>query len=353
MRRIGRTPTDPAPGPGEAPRPAPGNEPQPETPEWSFIIPCLNEDDFLPTTLHELDRHVPEGVRYEIVVVDHGSTDRTADIARRHGAHVVVAPHVSLGALRNRGAQAARGKVLIYLDADISLTPKWRKHIVAAVASLSDEPTGAVMTGSMPLPAPSSSWAGRYWESGRRVGGPVSMLGGGHMIMRRDRFFRIGGFPDDVDAGEDEELCARARRSGGSVLAHPELEVVHRGAPGSLSAFIHRQFWHGLGDAKNLARLLRSPMALVSGLFLLLHGLLPILLLGGGAARILFAPAAASILAIPATAALRRLGTLEDRRFPPLLILYWLCFLARGAAIAVRPFGVQRRRRRPAPAPGS
>ena len=53
-----------------------------------------------------------------MIVVDDGSTDRTADIGREHGAQVVSVAHRQIAATRNAGARAARGDVFIFVDAD-------------------------------------------------------------------------------------------------------------------------------------------------------------------------------------------------------------------------------------------
>jgi hypothetical protein len=308
----------------------------------SFIIPCLNEEEFIGDTVARIHECVPEGINYEIIVADHGSVDQSPLIAERLGARVIRASGTSLGGLRNAGARAARGSVLIYLDADTSLTPAWTSHIHGVVQGLSR--SHPQLTGSMAVPEPDSTWVSQTWESGRSSAGPVRTLSGAHLIIRRDQFFLVGGFPEEVDAGEDEGLSARVWKVGGEVLADPRLEVVHRGSPATVSDFFHRQFWHGLGDANTLGRLVRSATALTALLFLVLHGVLISAAILADLRMVI--GSASAVGAIPLASAWRRTRKHSDASIWRLLALYWVYYWARGLAVMLRPLGLASRRKR-------
>lgn len=81
------------------------------------VLPCLDEAEALPWVL---DR-VPWGWR--AIVVDNGSSDRSADIARALGAHVVHEPHRGFGAACHAGLTAATADVVCFCDCDASLDP--------------------------------------------------------------------------------------------------------------------------------------------------------------------------------------------------------------------------------------
>ena len=81
----------------------------------SFVIPAWNEESVLGPTLEAVrvaTRHL--AAPSEVIVADDGSTDRTAEIARQHGAQVVTVHHRQISATRNAGAQAAQGDLLIF-----------------------------------------------------------------------------------------------------------------------------------------------------------------------------------------------------------------------------------------------
>src|SRR5688572_21460895 len=89
----------------------------------SFIIPAYNEELLLGRTLRALDDAARGlGEPFEIIVVDDASTDRTADVAREHGARVVSVNRRQIAATRNAGAREASGELLFFIDADTVVT---------------------------------------------------------------------------------------------------------------------------------------------------------------------------------------------------------------------------------------
>ena len=89
----------------------------------SFIVPAHNEEALLDRTLSALRESVSAlGEPYEIVVVDDASTDRTGEIALEHGDRVISVSHRQIAATRNAGAAAATGDILIFVDADTTVT---------------------------------------------------------------------------------------------------------------------------------------------------------------------------------------------------------------------------------------
>lgn len=94
----------------------------------TVVIPALNAAATLPETLGALG-----GQAAEVIVVDGGSADGTADVARRHGAHVLAAPR-GRGVQLAAGAAAARGPWLLLLHADTRLAPGWEAAVRAAMA---------------------------------------------------------------------------------------------------------------------------------------------------------------------------------------------------------------------------
>lgn len=86
-------------------------------PYLSIVIPVKNEEVRLPKLLTALKKQTFRD--YEIIVADFNSTDRTREIAQAYGATIVSGGLPSVG--RNRGAQAARGEISLFLDADTSI----------------------------------------------------------------------------------------------------------------------------------------------------------------------------------------------------------------------------------------
>ena len=84
----------------------------------SLIVPAYNEEALLAATLVQLQAAANAvGELYELIVVDDGSTDRTAEIARPHNARVVRVNVRQIGAARNAGPKVATAELLVSLDA--------------------------------------------------------------------------------------------------------------------------------------------------------------------------------------------------------------------------------------------
>lgn len=104
--------------------------PQPELPsspilaaeptvEISIVLPCLNEEQAIGGCIDTIQAIITaQHLSAEIVVVDNASTDRSAEIARAHGARVVAQPVRGYGNAYQKGFAEARGRFIVMADAD-------------------------------------------------------------------------------------------------------------------------------------------------------------------------------------------------------------------------------------------
>jgi len=107
-------------------------EQAPERPRTAVIIPVLNEEKGLPMVLAD----IPADLVDEIVVVDNGSTDRSAEVAREQGARVVVALQRGYGSACLAAIAATQEhEVLVFLDGDYSDYPEDMRQLLAPVVS--------------------------------------------------------------------------------------------------------------------------------------------------------------------------------------------------------------------------
>jgi glycosyltransferase involved in cell wall biosynthesis len=111
----------------------------------SLIIPVLNEAGSIGALLAE----IPPEAADEVLVVDNGSTDDTAAIARGAGVRVVSEPRRGYGYACAAGAAVASGEALVFMDGDGSFLPEQISLLVAAVAGGADLALGTRMRGGM------------------------------------------------------------------------------------------------------------------------------------------------------------------------------------------------------------
>jgi glycosyltransferase involved in cell wall biosynthesis len=176
----------------------------------SFIIPAYNEERYIGRTLAAADaagRAI--GGPFEIVVVDDASDDRTAEIARGHGARVVSVHHRQIAATRNAGARAAAGEMFFFVDADTVVTPR---AVAAAVAAMRRGAAGGGSAfrfdGELPL-------LGRIMQA---VTGPLykfaGLASGCFLFCTRSAFERVGGFDEGLYCAEEAAMSRALARQG-------------------------------------------------------------------------------------------------------------------------------------------
>lgn len=229
----------------------------------SFIIPAYNEEKHLPKVFATINQLINDLV-YEIIVVDNGSTDSTVKIAQEFGAKVLTDPSGTIASLRNLGADCAIGEVLVFLDADVFITPKWAKEIVSLTSKL--EENNRIVTGSRCGISANPSWIEKYWFLPMTLE-ESNYMNSGHLIIDREIFNEIGGFNDTLITGEDYEFCMRAKQKGIVIINNPKLHVIHEGYPKTLKQFIRREKWHGIQDASNMRSFLKSKPAILAILY--------------------------------------------------------------------------------------
>lgn len=224
-------------------------------PSLSVVICAYNAEP----TLDECLRHVcaldyPE---LDIVVVDDGSTDATAQIAARYPrARLVQIEHAGLSVARNAGIEAARGEFIAYLDSDAYPSPEWPYYLALGFETRS---VGGVGGPNVP-PVTDPLGAQRV---ARAPGGPLHVLiaddraehiPGCNMAFRSDVLTGVGGFdPVFTAAGDDVDLCWRILDRGWEIGFHPAALVWHHRRAG-LRPYLRQQRGYGRAEALVEAR---------------------------------------------------------------------------------------------------
>jgi glycosyltransferase involved in cell wall biosynthesis len=196
----------------------------------SVIVPARNDPGHLRSCLESLA--ASRGAAHEVIVVDDASTDETPAVAVAAGARVVRLERRSgPAAARNRGAEAARGEHLMFVDADVCVHPETLGQVAAAFAA---DPGIDALFGSYDRRPGASNFLSQYknlFHHFVHQEGAVeaSTFWSGCGAIKRSVFLGLGGF----DAGygrpsiEDIELGARLRRAGRRIALRKEIQVQH------------------------------------------------------------------------------------------------------------------------------
>ncbi len=179
---------------------------------FSIIIPAFNEENYLVATLDNINLAAiylrdKEERSVEIIVVDNNGTDQTANIARASGATVISESERNVSKVRNTGARAAKGEVLVFIDAD-TLIPEsllWRIG-----QALSDP---ACAGGSVDIDYQPVRFSLRlYLQLWRILGKLTGMAQGATQFCRRRIYFSLGGYDERLYMGEDVDFYWRLKR---------------------------------------------------------------------------------------------------------------------------------------------
>ena len=244
-------------------------------PDISAIVVSWNTRDLLVRCLAALDRHRASGRTMEIIVVDNGSTDGTAELVRRERADVrLIANPDNVGYTRanNQGIAAARGRYLLLINSDAFLEPLALERMLEDIET---DPRAAIV--GPRLVFGDGSW--QRWTAGRapslrsaashylfleriaprsrlfggvflgddtRVARTVDWVSSACLLARADAIAEVGGMDEQLFVYMDDvDLCQRLRDRGWKIRYVPAAQVVHLmggGMGGIASAAALRSF---------------------------------------------------------------------------------------------------------------
>lgn len=210
----------------------------------SIIIPAFNEEEHIANTIGALKLYAPDNA--EIIIVDNGSVDKTPLIAKELGAKVITKTNTTIAGLRNAGVEISSGNILVFIDADVTVTKEWCYYLQAhTIRALINEPMQ--VTGSRCLAPKDGKWLNTHWFN-LLTSYEAPYVNSGHLITTRELFDKIGGFSAELKTAEDYDFCMKAKNAGASIQNNSKLPVYHYGYPDTVSGFIKRERWHGKED---------------------------------------------------------------------------------------------------------
>ena len=177
-------------------------------PRASVVVCVYQAQDTIEECLKSLTKL--DYPNYEVLVVDDGSTDATAQITRRFLVRLLSGDHLGLSGARNVGLEQAEGEIVAYIDADAQADADWLTYLALAL----EVPGTAGAGGPNPVPPDDPPVAQCV---ARAPGGPIHVLldderaehvPGCNMAFWRERLLEIGGFdPIYRAAGDDVDVC--------------------------------------------------------------------------------------------------------------------------------------------------
>lgn len=229
----------------------------------SFIIPQKGRLDLLEATLRsiaQLELNSSEDlVPAEVVLItqDDNPLDALNLVERlfegveliKYQCIVANTENTTISSLRNRAARASHGELLAFLDADISLSENW---VISMVSELLDNQERALVSAAQTLSLTPTAIEHIQVEINHiRVDSEVSALSGHNLLLRRETFEAVGGFPEHLKTCEDSVFTDKVSQIG-ALYRSSQASYVHLGEDCNLLEVFKKERWRSYSNFATL-----------------------------------------------------------------------------------------------------
>jgi len=224
-------------------------------PSVSVVIPVKDRAEELARCLVSIRSIEYPSELLQVIVVDDGSSDKSAEVARELGALVMPSGGTGRGpaAARNVGARAASGEILAFIDSDCTASAGWLAELLPSFTDKKTAAVGGLVDGMCTASAVdryeavmSSLFLGNRERSGSS-GDDTFYLPSCNLLVRRSAFLNAGGFKDEMHVGEDVDLTWRLRDAGWTITYLPQGRVYHEHRS-TVRSFVSRRFDYGTSE---------------------------------------------------------------------------------------------------------
>lgn len=226
-------------------------------PTVSVVIPVKDRAEELARCLASLARLDYPQEKLQVIVVDDGSSDDSAQVARQSDALLIPSGGTGRGpaAARNVGASVATGDILAFIDSDCSASAGWLAELIPAFDDQAMVAVGGRVDGMCTASAVDryeavmSSLTLGFRERTGSGGNDTFYLPSCNLLVRRSAFLAARGFDDSMHVGEDVDLTWRLRDAGWTIAYLPVGRVLHEHRS-TLRSFMSRRFDYGTSEGQ-------------------------------------------------------------------------------------------------------
>ena len=183
----------------------------------SVVIPAYNEEQHIVRCLESLSAQTYKDT-FEVIIVDNNSSDKTAELARDHGATVVFEPKAGVIFARETGTKIAKGEIIIQTDADTTYPPDWIERIMT---TFSKNPKAVAVVGAFKFV--DGPWWGKYFtgllfgvtDLIHKTTKRLVYIPGSNTAFKREAWH---GYDITLDQGGDEVALLKQLKKEGQII---------------------------------------------------------------------------------------------------------------------------------------
>ncbi len=214
----------------------------------SIIVPAYNAEKTIDRCISALlDQTIPPE-DYEVIVVDDGSTDNTAEIIKNYPVRYYYQKNSGPAAARNKGVYKSKSEIILFTDADCVPSENWIKEMVKPLKSTETAAVkGAYKTNQKEIVARFAQV--EFLERFKLLekAETIDMIDTYSAAFKKNIFLQAGGFDLSfpVANNEDTELSYKLSKQGCKMVFNPEAVVFHLNHPDSIKRYARLKFWRG------------------------------------------------------------------------------------------------------------
>lgn len=213
---------------------------------YSIIIPAYNEEKTLPLCLKSLFRQTIETEKFEVIVVDDGSSDTTKDVALSYPVRYIFQNNQGPAVARNAGAKVAEGDWIFFIDADCEPAIDWLEEMIKSTQNGASGVQGAYLTKQTNLipKLVQLEFDDRYLLMSNYE--KIDLVATYSAGFAKDIFLANHGFDPNFPKAnnEDTEFSYRLSKAGYKLVFASKAFVYHQ-HPSTLLAYLRTKFWRG------------------------------------------------------------------------------------------------------------
>ncbi len=217
-------------------------------PRVSVIVPAYNSENTIGRCLSAIEAQDYPKRLFEVIAVDDGSRDGTAEIIKQRGVKYFWQTNKGPATARNKGVEKATGEIILFTDADCVPEKNWIREMVRPFEDKEVVAVkGAYRTGQKEIVARFCQIEFEERFELLKKAASIDMIDTYSAGFRKEVFDKMGGFDTSfpVANNEDTELSYRMSAKGFKMVFNPNAIVSHLNHPASIKRYARIKFWRG------------------------------------------------------------------------------------------------------------